>query len=224
MSSSGPSHHDVDRWISQLVTSCVPLTELETTDLCDRVRDLLLEESNVQPVSAPVTLCGDIHGQFYDMLELFRVGGPLPQNKYIFMGDFVDRGHHSVETVQLLYCYKLRYPDRITLIRGNHESRAVTQTYGFYDECMRKYGSTSVWRAFTESFDYLPLAALVDGRVLAVHGGLSPDIGTVEEIRIIQRNQEIPNQGPFCDLLWSDPEDIEVRTARRAYNQYILRI
>ncbi len=204
-----PSSFDVDRWIAKLTTRCEHLTEAESIDLCDRVKLLLAEESNVQPVSSPVTLVGDIHGQFYDLLELFRISGRLPETAYVFMGDYVDRGHHSVETAQLLFCYKLRYPDRITLIRGNHESRSITQTYGFYDECLRKYGSVSVWRSFTETFDFLTLSAVVDGRVLAVHGGLSPEVPTLDDIRKINRNEEIPAEGPFADLLWSDPEEIE---------------
>jgi len=168
-----------------------------------------MEESNVQPVNSPVTVCGDIHGQFYDLLELFRQGGEIPKTSYIFMGDFVDRGHHSVETLQLLLCYKARYPQSITLLRGNHECRQVTQVYGFYDECFRKYGSANAWKYCTEVFDYLTLACVIDGSVLCVHGGLSPVISTLDQIRLLERNQEIPHEGPFCDLMWSDPEDIE---------------
>jgi len=124
------------------------------------------------------------------------------------MGDFVDRGHHSVETLQLLLCYKARYPHCITLIRGNHECRQVTQVYGFYDECFRKYGSANAWKYCTEVFDYIPLASVIDGEVLCVHGGLSPDITTLDQVRLLERNQEIPHEGPFCDLMWSDPEDL----------------
>jgi len=173
------------------------------------VKEILMEESNVQPVNSPVTVCGDIHGQFYDLVELFRNGGEIPKTSYIFMGDYVDRGHHSVETLQLLLCYKARYPQSITLLRGNHESRQVTQQYGFYDECFRKYGSANVWKYCTEVFDYLTLACVIDGSIFCVHGGLSPVISTLDQIRILERNQEIPYQGPFCDLMWSDPEDIE---------------
>ena len=125
-------------------------------------RDILLEESNIQVISSPITICGDIHGQFYDLMQLFRVGGECPQTKYIFMGDFVDRGFHSVETFLLLLSLKVRYPEHITLIRGNHESRGSTQIYGFYDECLRKYGSVNVWRYCTELFDFLPLAAVIN--------------------------------------------------------------
>ncbi|KAF6126536.1 protein phosphatase 4 catalytic subunit [Phyllostomus discolor] len=102
---------------------------------------------------------------------------------------------------------EVRYPDRITLIRGNHESRQITQVYGFYDECLRKYGSVTVWRYCTEIFDYLSLSAIIDGKIFCVHGGLSPSIQTLDQIRTIDRKQEVPHDGPMCDLLWSDPED-----------------
>jgi len=199
---------NLDKWI-EAVRNCEHLTENQLKLLCDRVKEILMEESNVQPVHSPVIVCGDVHGQFYDLMELFRVGGEIPQKNYVFMGDFVDRGHHSVETLELLLCYKARYPQCITLLRGNHESRQVTQVYGFYDECFRKYGSANVWKYCTEVFDYLALACIIDGSILCVHGGLSPDITTIDQMRLIERNQEIPHEGAFCDLMWSDPEDIE---------------
>jgi len=109
-----------------------------------------MQEGNVQSIDAPVTVCGDVHGQFFDLMELFRVGGHVPDTNYLFLGDFVDRGFYSVETFLLLLALKVRYPDRMMLIRGNHESRQITQVYGFYDECYRKYGSATVWRCCTE--------------------------------------------------------------------------
>lgn len=150
-------------------------------------RDILLNESNIQNISSPITICGDIHGQFYDLMELFKVGGDCPKTNYIFMGDFVDRGFHSVETFLLLLALKVRYRDKITLIRGNHESRQITQVYGFYDECLRKYGSVNVWRYCTEIFDFLPLAAIIDDKIFCVHGGLSPSFNTLDEIKTIDR-------------------------------------
>ena len=200
---------DLDRQIEQL-RRCEYIKESEVKDLCEKAKEILIEEANVQRVEAPITICGDVHGQFDDLMELFKVGGNCPETNYLFMGDFVDRGFNSVETFLLLLALKVRYPDRITLIRGNPESRQITQVYGFYDECMRKYGSINVWRYCTEVFDYLALAALIDNKIFCVHGGLSPSVGSIDEIRNIDRKQEVPHDGAMCDLLWSDP-DAEIR-------------
>ncbi|KAJ0020568.1 hypothetical protein Pint_31368 [Pistacia integerrima] len=180
---------------------------LDVRMLCDKAKEILMEESNVQPVKSPVTICGDIHGQFHDLAELFRIGGKCPDTNYLFMGDYVDRGYYSVETVTLLVALKVRYSQRITILRGNHESRQITQVYGFYDECLRKYGNANVWKIFTDLFDYFPLTALVESEIFCLHGGLSPSIETLDNIRNFDRVQEVPHEGPMCDLLWSDPDD-----------------
>lgn len=119
-------YKDLDAQIESLLR-CQPLKEAEVKALCAKAKEILANESNVQPVRCPVTVCGDIHGQFQDLLELFRIGGLSPDTNYLFMGDYVDRGYHSVETVSLLVALKVRYPDRITILRGNHESRQITQ-------------------------------------------------------------------------------------------------
>lgn len=361
-SNAGP-----DEWLSQ-AKLCRYLPEADMKRLCETVKECLMEESNIVPVSAPVTVCGDIHGQYYDLLELFNVAGGMPgaaaeaeaaaaaaaaaaastratdRNKshtriasggsatfsaadieppsqisdpkvkrkmkrryqrdsaytssasndgssepdaaddeafrgrgrtrtlstdegdesgsesedsgvgvdsagpsrskstrkadyatgnqnFIFLGDFVDRGYFSLETFTLLMCLKAkwvspargeidepstnadvtchRFPDKVTLVRGNHESRQITQVYGFYEECQQKYGNASVWKSCCQVFDFLALAAIIDGKVLCVHGGLSPEIRTLDQIRVVARAQEIPHEGAFCDLVWSDPEDVE---------------
>ncbi|KAJ2998969.1 Serine/threonine-protein phosphatase 4 catalytic subunit [Globomyces sp. JEL0801] len=207
---------DLDKYVQQLLM-CEILLESQVKDLCNKAREILVEESNVQRVDAPVTglihqtiqICGDIHGQFFDLKELLKVGGKCPDTNYLFMGDFVDRGFYSVETFLLLLALKVRYPDRITLIRGNHESRQITQVYGFYDECLRKYGSVNVWRYCCEIFDYMSLSAIIDEKIFCVHGGLSPSITSLDQIRVIDRKQEVPHEGAMCDLLWSDPDDID---------------
>lgn len=175
---------NLDKWVEH-VRECKYLEEPDLKALCEMVKELLLEESNVQPVASPITLCGDIHGQFYDLLELFRTGGELPNTNYVFMGDFVDRGYYSLETFTFLLVLKARYPDKVTLLRGNHETRQITQVYGFYDECLTKYGSANAWKYCTQVFDLLGIAALVDGRVFCVHGGLSPQAQTLDQIRTI---------------------------------------
>ncbi|KAG6489245.1 hypothetical protein ZIOFF_050514 [Zingiber officinale] len=237
------THGNLDEQIAQLM-QCKPLSEQEVRVLCEKAKEVLMEENNVQPVKSPVTICGDIHGQFHDLAELFRIGGKCPDTNYLFMGDYVDRGYYSVETVtvrKLLVALKVRYPQRITILRGNHESRQITQVYGFYDECLRKiseYGNANVWKIFTDLFDYFPLTALVrapyhflknlaeystilcmkfslctaicaivESEIFCLHGGLSPSIETLDSIRNFDRVQEVPHEGPMCDLLWSDPDD-----------------
>lgn len=199
-------YKDLDAQIEQLMR-CVPLSQQEVKQLCEKAKEILSSESNVQPVRCPVTVCGDIHGQFQDLLELFRIGGQCPDTNYLFMGDYVDRGYHSVETATLLVALKVRYKDRITILRGNHESRQITQVYGFYDECLRKYGSADVWKCFTDLFDFLPLTGLIEDKIFCLHGGLSPTLDTLEQVRALDRVQEVPHEGPMCDLLWSDPDD-----------------
>ncbi|CAI2374741.1 unnamed protein product [Moneuplotes crassus] len=186
------------------------LEEKTVRILCEKVKEILIEENNVQPVSGPVTVVGDIHGQFYDLLEIFRIGGDVGDTSYIFLGDMVDRGYHSIETITYLICLKVLYPGKITLLRGNHESRFISQQYGFYDEVMKKYGNINCWKYFNDVFDHLPLSALIEGKILCLHGGLSPDLKTIDQIRLIDRFQEVPSTGEgFSDLMWSDPEDID---------------
>jgi serine/threonine-protein phosphatase PPG1 len=196
---------DVDDCLERL-RRCEAITESEVRDVCQKLKELLINEGNVAAVSSPVTVVGDVHGQFYDVLELFRIGGEPPHTNYLFLGDYVDRGHYSVETMSLLACLKVRYPSRVTLLRGNHESRSITQVYGFHAECARKYGSTRVWEYFTDMFDFLAIGALIDGKILGVHGGLSPSIHTLDQIRVLERYQEVPHEGPLADIMWSDPD------------------
>lgn len=200
---------DLDDWIARLRDNHQILPERLLKVACLKLKEILIEENNVQPVQLPVVICGDIHGQFFDLLELFNIGGQIPSKNYIFMGDFVDRGYNSVETFQLLLMLKIRHPAHITLIRGNHESRQITQVYGFYDECLRKYGNANPWKYCTEIFDYLTLSAIVENSIFCVHGGLSPEVKLLDQIRIINRVREIPHEGAFGDLVWSDPDDIE---------------
>ena len=190
--------------------NCKYLPEEEVKELCFKAKELFIKEPNIQIVHCPVTVCGDIHGQFHDLLELFKVGGYAPDTNYLFMGDYVNRGTFSVESVSLLLALKLKYPNRIFLLRGNHESRQTSQMYGFYDECFKKYGnSPNIYNTFMDLFDFLPLCALIENKILCLHGGLSPNIQTIEEINQLDRMQELPHDGPMSDLLWSDPEERE---------------
>jgi len=183
------------------------LTKEQCKSLTEKAREILQEESNCQPVRCPVTVCGDIHGQFLDLKELYRIGGVLPETNYVFLGDYVDRGYYSVKTVTLMFLYKVRYKERITLLRGNHESRQITQVYGFFDECVRTYSGPDVWKLFTDTFDYLPVTAVIENQIICMHGGISPSLDSLDNIRQLDRIQEVPHEGPMCDLLWSDPDD-----------------
>lgn len=195
---------DVDHWISLLLDHKTLAAE-DVYLLCDLLTSLLAKEPNIVSVSTPVTVAGDIHGQFHDLLELFLVGGFPPDTSYCFLGDYVDRGYYSVESVCLIAAYKLKYPSQITMLRGNHETRNLTGVYGFYDECIRKYGDANVWKTITNTFDYLPICALIQGEIFCDHGGLSPFLETLDTIRKLYRFKEVPHTGPVCDLLWSDP-------------------
>ena len=206
MSSKKGNNLDLDACIEDLY-QCKLLKESQIKILCDKAKEILKKESNVVQVKTPVTICGDIHGQYFDLMELFKIGGHPPDTNYLFMGDYVDRGYYSIESVTILLCLKVRFPNRITLTRGNHESRQITQVYGFFDECMRKYGNSNVWKYYTDLFDYLPICAVVDNSIFCLHGGLSPSIETLDNIKMLERFQEVPQEGPMCDLLWSDPED-----------------
>lgn len=208
MSERGP-----EQWFED-IKNCKALPENDMKHLCEKVKDLLMEESNIQPVKSPVTVCGDIHGQFHDLLELFKIAGGFPSgstlsNNYIFLGDYVDRGYFSLETFTMLMILKVKFPQHITLVRGNHESRQITQVYGFYEECLNKYGSTMVWKYCCQVFDFLTLSAIIDGKILCIHGGLSPEIRMLDQIRVLSRAQEVPHEGGFCDLVWSDPDNVD---------------
>ena len=197
-----------DKYIDQL-QKCKCLDEGSLKTLIEKLKDLLITESNILSLKTPITICGDIHGQFYDLKNLITLSGSPSSTSYIFLGDYIDRGNNSVEVIELLFLYKLKYPNNIFLLRGNHESRQISFTYGFYEEITRKYGNSNPWRYIMDLFDYLPISAIIENKIFCVHGGLSPFISTVDQIRLINRKCEIPHDGAFCDLLWSDPDDIE---------------
>ena len=156
-----------------------------------------------------MNICGDIHGQFYDLLQLFELGGYPPDKNYLFLGDYVDRGRQSIETICLLLAYKIKYPENFFLLRGNHECSSVNRVYGFFDECKRRY-SIKLWKTFTDCFNCLPIAAIIDDSIFCCHGGLSPDLSFVNQIKEIIRPTDVPEYGMLCDILWSDPsKDIE---------------
>ncbi|KAF8436362.1 Metallo-dependent phosphatase-like protein [Boletus edulis BED1] len=180
------------------------LTEKQALQILSKATAILSREPNLVNVGSPVTICGDIHGQYYDLMKLFEIGGSFTDNSYLFLGDYVDRGNFGIECLLYLYALKIQRPKDITLLRGNHECRHLTEYFTFKRECLHKY-SQAVYDACLDSFNALPLAALVDARFFCVHGGISPELITLEDLQQLDRFQEPGSSGLLCDLLWSDP-------------------
>ncbi|XP_022092539.1 serine/threonine-protein phosphatase PP1-beta-like [Acanthaster planci] len=200
---------NLDRVIEQLLQTTgkqVQLPENQIRQLCQLSREKFLEEPMLLELEAPVNIVGDIHGQFSDLIRHFETLGYPPESNYLFLGDYVDRGKQSLETICLMLAYKLKYPSNFFLLRGNHECASINRIYGFYDECKRRY-NIKLWKTFTDCFNCLPIAALVEGTIFCMHGGLSPDLSTVDQLRHINRPLDIPDHGLVCDLLWADPDD-----------------
>jgi len=203
---------DVDSIIHKLLEvrgskpgKIVNLTENEIKGLCLKARDIFISQPMLLELEAPLKVCGDIHGQYFDLLRLFEYGGFPPDANYLFLGDYVDRGRQSLETICLLLAYKIKYPENFFLLRGNHESSTINRLYGFYDECKRRY-SIRLWKIFGDCFNCLPVAALIDEKILCMHGGLSPELTSLDQINKIYRPTDVPDSGLLCDLLWSDPD------------------
>ncbi|KAF8386468.1 pph-1 [Pristionchus pacificus] len=210
MSSSGSDLVDVNRIISTLVQvkpwqKNVDVSENEIRAVCQVARQVMLHQPMLLELEPPLKIAGDIHGQFTDLLRLFNLSGFPPEANYLFLGDYVDRGPKSIETIVLMLCYKIKYPNNFFLLRGNHEVANLNRIYGFYDECKRRY-SIKLWKIFQDVFNVMPVAALIDGKIFCCHGGLSPNLRSLEQLRRIQRPVDVHETGLLCDLLWSDPD------------------
>ena len=168
--------------------------------------EILKAEGNVIQIADPVTIVGDLHGQFYDLLKLLSISGNPETNKYLFLGDYVDRGIFSIEVMVLLLSIKINKPALITLLRGNHECRQMTSVFNFREECLAKFDQ-EVYDVFLEMFDCLPISAIINGKFIAFHGGISPELKTIADLNKVDRFKEPPPSGLICDLLWSDPVD-----------------
>ena len=213
----------------------VDISAQDATNLCNQAREVLLSQPMLLELGAPIKICGDIHGQYTDLLRLFEYGGFPPevisfvsllfaclsyhskslsnnyvlpfvsQANYLFLGDYVDRGKQSLEVVSLLFAYKIKYPENFFLLRGNHECAGINRIYGFYDECRRRF-SVKLWKAFCNTFNCLPCTAVIDDKIICMHGGLSPELSQMEQIANIARPCDVPDTGLLCDILWADPD------------------
>ncbi|XBW37082.1 hypothetical protein QEN19_002659 [Hanseniaspora menglaensis] len=198
------------------------LTNIQTTMILEKASAIFKKEENLIKLNKmPINIVGDIHGQFYDLMKLFEVNGDLETANYLFMGDYVDRGVYSVETLLFLYVLKINHPDRIFMLRGNHECKHLTTYFTFKSEVLHKYHdnnyekesktftSVEIYKYFCLSFNCLPLAALLNDQYFCVHGGISPELELVSDVntKIPNRFKEVPSKGLMCDLLWSDPLD-----------------
>ncbi|KAJ5626313.1 hypothetical protein N7510_002622 [Penicillium lagena] len=206
---------DLDDAISRLLqagkskpTKRLCLTNTEIMSICSATRNLFLSQPILLELNAPIHIVGDIHGQFTDLLRIFEISGLPSTTNYLFLGDYVDRGRLSLETILLLLCYKLKYPETFFLLRGNHECANISRIYGFYDECKRRC-NIKIWKTFIDVFNCLPIAAVVAEKIFCVHGGLSPCLSDMNDIRNLARPTEVPGQGLLTDLLWSDPANIK---------------
>ncbi len=176
--------------------------------LCDIVLDIFRKEPNILYIEAPVYIFGDIHGQFSDLIHFLEMCGLPPDNKFLFLGDYVDRGNNSIEVCMLLFAMKVVFPESIYLIRGNHECPEVNRLYGLYGECESRFGSADkdiVFNKINEVLCALPLCCVVNKKIFCVHGGISPYLNKLEDINSIDRFCTIPDSGILCDLMWSDP-------------------
>merc|ERR1719335_2101407 len=187
------------------MTKAVPLAEKDVKICLLKVKSILLTEPSLLNVPAPAKIVGDIHGQFSDLVRLLECGGHPPDTTYLFLGDYVDRGAYGVECMTLLCSYKVKFPDKLFLLRGNHECGPISRIYGFYDEVKRRF-NVKLWKVFCEVFNCMPVAATIDDKIFCVHAGLSPEMAEIQSVNKCKRPCDVPEDGLMCDLLWSDPE------------------
>mmetsp|Transcript_13514 Transcript_13514/g.25412 ORF Transcript_13514/g.25412 Transcript_13514/m.25412 type:complete len:490 (-) Transcript_13514:1478-2947(-) len=185
-------------------------------EIIAKATEIFRREQNMLSIPEPVVVVGDIHGQFFDLLKLLEIGGSPESNNYLFLGDYVDRGCFSVECLILLYALKINFPTSFMMIRGNHECRQLTSFFNFRSEVLNKYDEMT-YAVIMDSFDCIPIAALINKKFIALHGGLSPELQTIRDLQSISRFAEPPKQGMMCDLLWADPVESADGKAREQF-------
>lgn len=208
---------DIDKIIQELlhpphknlVENSKILHENVLTQLSQKARAVLLNQPMLLELESPIKICGDIHGQYTDLLKIFQLCGYPPYTNYLFLGDYVDRGKNSIETIALLFAFKIKYPENFFILRGNHESGSINRVYGFFDECKRRY-SIKLYYTINDCFNCLPIAAVISDKIFCCHGGISPHLHNLNQIRHLIRPCYIPdnlgdNKSILVDLLWSDP-------------------
>ena len=202
--------------------------------LSEECLNILREQSMVIHLKAPIKVFGDVHGQYQDLMRFFDLwgcpvgsdsplSGDIESYDYLFLGDYVDRGSHSLETICLLMALKVRYPEQIHLLRGNHEDRWINNVFGFADECATRLGEdpndqNSVFNAINDFFDWLPLAAIIEDKICCLHGGIGSSLKHISQLEILSRPLEVVHevtnatQQLIVDILWSDPTDSDAET------------
>ncbi|EAY14972.1 Ser/Thr protein phosphatase, putative [Trichomonas vaginalis G3] len=200
----------LDQFIDDLMANKYYKSKIPSTILNSLITSAIGALQNdpiVLKLKGPINVCGDVHGQFNDLLRVFQRGGMPKDSTYLFLGDYVDRGPQSLEVICLLYALKIRYPTNVYLIRGNHESPEMSEVFGFLNECKVKT-TVNMWVKFCDSFRYLPLAAIVNDTIFCIHGGISPELKTIEQITAFKRPLDIPDEGLLANILWSDPNGL----------------
>ncbi|CDW58115.1 Metallophos domain containing protein [Trichuris trichiura] len=220
----------IDQLIKVRVAGDSPLTESFVLELLDYAEASLLDDCTLIDLKPPIIVCGDIHGDYATLLRIFSTQGWPPTRRYLFLGDYVDRGILSLEVITLLLLFKTLYPKDFYILRGNHEAMSVNRIYGFKREVSTLRFTKVLWYRFQSTFNCLPLAALIENKIFCVHGGISFRLKSLQQIRILKRPINLPNDGFLLDLLWADPsqegrgfEPNEMRNASFTFSESTLR-
>lgn len=225
---------------NKLATESAHLNINQIIFVLENVKKVLTTEPIFLELHPSITLVGDVHGQLYDLLRIFDKCGYPPNTNYLFLGDYIDRGFRSIETITLLFCYKILYPQKIYLLRGNHEISFVNYCRGFINDIKKEYGDESIWDKFNDIFNYLPIAAIIDDQIFCVHGGITPKLNSFDDIKKIEKpvtadeffNGEKFVEGFIVDLLWAEcdtkiddwrpgPNNLSILFGEKALNEFI---